>query len=185
LDQSLLGRPLAEIQDIQAIGRDDPGSAALWDAHLARMYHKAAAAKAVGPDVQAAPQDLYALRFMVLSSMEEGRMVKAQELLEEINRLMQDLQTSQGQFGGGGREGQSGGQQRMEDLADNLRQQQGLSSQTFHEFQNFGQGQDGGAGDGAKELQDDGSFAELQEQLQREVDRQRGNLPGGPGTKPG
>ena len=73
----------------------------------------------------------------------------------------------------------------MADLADNLRQQQGLSSQTFHEFQNFGQGQDGGAGDGAKELQDDGSFAELQEQLQREVDRQRGNLPGGPGTKPG
>jgi hypothetical protein len=151
LDQSLLGRPLAEIQDIQAIGRDDPGSAALWDAHLARMYHKAAAAKAVGPDVQAAPQDLYALRFMVLSSMEEGRMVKAQELLEEINRLMQNLQTSQGQFGGGGREGQSGGQQRMEDLADNLRQQQGLSSQTFHEFQNFGQGQDGGAGAGAEE----------------------------------
>jgi hypothetical protein len=56
----------------------------------------------VWPDVQAAPQDLYALRFMALSSMEEGRMLKAQELLEEINRLMQNLQTLQGQFGGGG-----------------------------------------------------------------------------------
>jgi hypothetical protein len=61
------------------------------------MYHKAAAAKAVGPDVQAAPQDLYALWFMALSSMEEGRMGEAQELFEETNRLMQNLQTSQGQ----------------------------------------------------------------------------------------
>ena len=72
----------------------------------------------------------------------------------------------------------------MEDLADNLRQQQGLSGQTFRELQNFGQGQDGGAGDGAKEPGDDRSFAKLKEQLQHEVDRQRGNLPGA-GTKLG
>ena len=116
--------------------------------------------------------------------MEEGRMAEAQELLEEINRLMQNLQKSQGQSGGGGQESQDGGQQQMEDLADSLRQQQGLSDQTFLEFQNPGQGQDGGAGDGAEESVDGGSLAELQEQLQRELHSQRGNLPGS-GTEPG
>ena len=46
--------------------------------------------------------------------MEEGRMAEAQELLEEINRLMQNLQTSQSQSGGEGQDGQDGGQQQME-----------------------------------------------------------------------
>ncbi len=66
LDQSLPGCPLAALQDVQAIGRDDPESAALWEAHLAQMHVRAAAAKAVWPDVQVAPQDPYSLRYMAL-----------------------------------------------------------------------------------------------------------------------
>lgn len=116
--------------------------------------------------------------------MEEGRMAEAQELLEEINRLMQNLQTSQSQSGGEGQDGQDGGQQQMENLADSLRQQQGLSDQTFREFQNPGQGQNGDAGEGTESSQDDGSLAERQKQLQRELDLQRGNFPGA-GTEPG
>ena len=116
--------------------------------------------------------------------MEEGRMAEAQELLEEINRLMQNLQTSQGQSGSGGQGGQDGGQQQMEDLADSLRKQQGLSDQTFRELQSPSQSQDGGVANGAEESGDDGSLVELQEQLQRELDRQRGNLPGA-GTESG
>ena len=116
--------------------------------------------------------------------MEEGRMAEAQELLEEINRLMQNLQTSQGQSGGEGQEDQDGGQQQMEDLADSLRQQQGLSDQTFRELQNSGQGQDGGVGEGAVSPEDDGSLAEPQKKLQRNLDRQRRKLPGA-GTEPG
>ena len=116
--------------------------------------------------------------------MEEGRMAEAQELLGEINRLMQNLQTSQGQSGGEGQDGQDGGQQLMDDLANSLRQQQGLSDQTFRDLQNPGQGQDGGAGEGAKPPQDDGSLAQRQKKLQRELDYQKRNLPGA-GTEPG
>jgi uncharacterized protein (TIGR02302 family) len=116
--------------------------------------------------------------------MEEGRMAEAQELLEEINRLMQNLQTSQSQSGGEGQDGQDGGQQQMEDLADSLRQQQGLSDQIFREFQNPGQGQNGDVGERTESSQDDEFLAERQKQLQRELDLQRGNLPGA-GTEPG
>ncbi len=116
--------------------------------------------------------------------MEEGRMAEAQELLEEINRLMQNLQTSQSQSGGEGQDGQDGGQQQMENLADSLRQQQGLSDQTFREFQNPGQGQNGDVGERTESSQDDEFLAERQKQLQRELDLQRGNLPGA-GTEPG
>ena len=110
--------------------------------------------------------------------MEDGRMAEAQELLEEIKRLMQNLQTSQGQSSGEGQEGQSGGQQQMEDLADSLRQQQGLSDQIFRELQNPGQGQDGGSAEGVESPEDDGSLAERQKRLQRELNRKRGKLPG-------
>ncbi|HAJ83921.1 MAG TPA: ATPase [Rhodobacteraceae bacterium] len=116
--------------------------------------------------------------------MEEGRMAEAQELLEEINRLIQNLQTSKGQDGGEGQEGQDGGQQQMEDLADSLRQQQRLSDQTFRELQNPGQGQDGGAGEGVEPTEDDGSLAGPQKKLQWDLNRQRGKLPGA-GTEPG
>ena len=116
--------------------------------------------------------------------MEEGRMAEAQELLEEINRLIQNLQTSKGQSGGEGQEGQDGGQQQMEDLADSLRQQQRLSDQTFRELQNPGQGQDGGAGEGVEPTEDDGSLAGPQKKLQWDLNRQRGKLPGA-GTEPG
>lgn len=66
LDRSLLGSPLAAIQDVQANGRNNPESAELWEAHLVRMYRRAAGAKAVGPHVQVALQDPYAFRYMAL-----------------------------------------------------------------------------------------------------------------------
>ena len=66
LDRSLFGRPLVAIQDVQANGRNNPESAGLWEAHLVRMYRRAAGAKAVGPHVQVALQDPYAFRYMAL-----------------------------------------------------------------------------------------------------------------------
>ena len=110
--------------------------------------------------------------------MEEGRMAEAQELLEEINRLMQNLQTSLGQSGGEGQEGQDAGQQQMEGLADSLRQQQELSDQSFREFQNPGQSQDSGVAGGEASPDDDGSLAERQKELQHELNLQSGKLPG-------
>jgi len=126
--------------------------------------------------------------------MEDGRMAEAQELLEEINRMMQNLQMSPGQLGGDGQEGQDGqegGGQQMDDLADSLRQQQELSDRTFRDLQGQTPGdQPGGGGtegdtDGGEEApSSQGSLPEQQKLLEREVERQRGNLPGA-GTEAG
>ena len=126
--------------------------------------------------------------------MEEGRMAEAQELLEEINRMMQNLQMTPGQSGGDGQEGQDGqegGGQQMEDLAESLRQQQELSDRTFRDLQGQTPGdQPGGGGtEGNTDAGEEGpsaqdSLPEQQKRLEREVERQRGNLPGA-GTEAG
>ena len=123
--------------------------------------------------------------------MKEGRMAEAQELLEEINRLMQNLQMTPGQSGEVGQEGQEGGGQQMEDLADSLRQQQELSDETFRDLQGQTPGdQPGGGGtEGGDDAGEEGrssqeSLSEQQKQLEREVERRRGNLPG-EGTEAG
>jgi len=64
LDASLPGRPLQTLMDDQAIGPDDPASAAVWRAHQARMARKVAEAKAVAPDLKLASRDPFALRYV-------------------------------------------------------------------------------------------------------------------------
>ncbi|MEQ3753827.1 MAG: DUF4175 family protein, partial [Planktomarina sp.] len=66
LDQNLPDRPLAALRDIQALGQGDPASAALWRAHLAQMRAAAAKASAVGPQLDLAPRDPFALRYIAL-----------------------------------------------------------------------------------------------------------------------
>ncbi len=68
LDARLPGRPIAALQDTQAIGSDDPASKAVWAAHLERMAARAAAAKAVTPDLRLATRDPYALRYVALTA---------------------------------------------------------------------------------------------------------------------
>jgi uncharacterized protein (TIGR02302 family) len=69
LDASLPGRPVTALLDAQAIGGSDPGSAALWQAHQARMARAAAAAKAPAPDLRIAAADPFALRYVALVSL--------------------------------------------------------------------------------------------------------------------
>jgi uncharacterized protein (TIGR02302 family) len=66
LDESLPGRPIQALVDAQAIGMDDPASAAVWRAHQARMADRAAAARAVQPDLSLNRRDPYALRYAAL-----------------------------------------------------------------------------------------------------------------------
>lgn len=75
--------------------------------------------------------------------MEEGRMAEAQELLDQLSRMMENMQVTEGQ---GGRQGQQGpGEQAMNGLRDTLRQQQGLSDETFRDLQDqFGSPQGNG-----------------------------------------
>ena len=74
--------------------------------------------------------------------MEEGRMAEAAELMDALRQMMENMQVTQGQGGQ-----QSPGQQGMRDLAETLRDQQGLSDESFQQLQdeyNNGQpGQDG------------------------------------------
>jgi uncharacterized protein (TIGR02302 family) len=76
--------------------------------------------------------------------MEEGRMAEAQELLEQLNRMLENLQVTEGQ-GGEGQQGPGG--QAMRNLQDTLRGQQDLSDDSFRDLQEqFGQGQQGQQG---------------------------------------
>lgn len=134
--------------------------------------------------------------------MEEGRMAEAQELLDELNQLMQNLKVTQGE-GGEGRQGPGG--KAMRDLGETLRNQQDLSDDAFRQGQNRQPGQPGGTpmpgtepgagqdegqqgqggpdqgdesqgGQGA-EGQDGQSLADRQRALRRELERQTQALP--------
>lgn len=122
--------------------------------------------------------------------MEDGRMAEAQELLEEINRLMQNLQSVRSQPGQNGGENRNGSQQSMKDLTETLRQQQQLSDQTFRDFQDRKRNKSSeddqrndklfSDNDNLSELEkkNNQSLAEQQRNLQKELERQRGNLLG-------
>ena len=75
--------------------------------------------------------------------LQEGRTDEAAALMEMLRQLMENIQVTQGEGGQGGP-----GQQAMRDLGDTLRDQQGLSDDSFSELQKPGtrngqQGQDG------------------------------------------
>jgi hypothetical protein len=68
LDAALPGRPIAALTDHQAIGAQDPASAAVWRVHLARMAERAAAARPVAPDLVLNGRDPFALRYVALTA---------------------------------------------------------------------------------------------------------------------
>ncbi|MGR3344042.1 MAG: TIGR02302 family protein [Paracoccaceae bacterium] len=135
--------------------------------------------------------------------MEQGRMAEAQQLLDQLRQMMENLQITQGQRGQRGP-----GQQALDGLADTLRQQQGLSDDTFGDLQDqfgpegeqqgqFGdqgrqglqgqQGQQGqrgqqpgdGRGQGLGLGNDLGRLlADRQQVLRNQLDQQSRNLPG-------
>ncbi|WP_411838397.1 DUF4175 domain-containing protein [Paracoccus sp. ME4] len=111
--------------------------------------------------------------------MNEGRMAEAEALLEQFNRMMENLQVQQGEGQGQGEGGQ--GSQPMNRLADTLRQQQELSDEAFRDMQRQpgqdqpGQGRPGQGQDGAEGGQ---SLADRQRALREELDQQRGLMPG-------
>lgn len=66
VDARLPGRPIAALNDVQAIGAGDAASEAVWDAHLARMQEKTRKARAVEPDLRVSTNDPYGLRYVAL-----------------------------------------------------------------------------------------------------------------------
>ncbi|MFD1343519.1 TIGR02302 family protein [Litorisediminicola beolgyonensis] len=144
--------------------------------------------------------DLQAMMDRIQELMEQGRMAEAQQALEELRQMMENMQVTQGQ----GQGQQSPGQQAMDDLAETLRDQQGLSDEAFRDLQEQfnpgqqgqqqqgqqgqqGQGQQGqqGQGQGDQQGQDGQGGQSMQESLEnrqralrQELNRQRQNLPG-------
>lgn len=69
LDATLQGRPISTLTDNLALGGQDATTAALWQAHLARMAGRAMGAKAPAPQADLAPRDPFALRLTALTAL--------------------------------------------------------------------------------------------------------------------
>jgi hypothetical protein len=127
--------------------------------------------------------------------MEEGRTAEAQELMEMLRQLMENMQVAQGEGQGQGQGGP--GQQAMRELQDTLRGQQGLSDEAFRDLQDGqegnegnrpgqqgqqGEGQQPGENEGQGEGQGEGegqSLAQRQQELRDRLGQlQGGQLPG-------
>ncbi|OIP87033.1 MAG: TIGR02302 family protein, partial [Rhodobacterales bacterium CG2_30_65_12] len=134
-------------------------------------------------------QDLQAMMDRIEELMRQGRMEEAQALLDQLQQMMENMQITEG---ASGQQGQSQGERSMQDLADTLRQQQGLSDQAFRNLQeqlNPGgkSGQPGTSGEEGEAGETDGqgqgqgqreTLTERQRALERELERQRDGLPG-------
>jgi uncharacterized protein (TIGR02302 family) len=143
--------------------------------------------------------------------MQQGRMAEAQEMLNALQQMLENMEITQGEGGDGPR---TPGQEAMEGLQDTLRGQQDLSDDAFRDLQEQfggqpgppqpnqpggeqgqgqqpqGQAQGEGQGRGAQQGQGQGgengemSLAERQEALRRQLEEQAGRLPGS-GTEGG
>ncbi|MFT4014917.1 MAG: DUF4175 domain-containing protein [Paracoccus sp. (in: a-proteobacteria)] len=105
--------------------------------------------------------------------MNEGRMAEAQELLEQFNRMMQNMRVTQDQDGQGGR------QRPSDRLAETLRQQQRLADEAMRQMQDqYGQWQQPQDQPGEGQQQQGQDLADRQRALREDLGRQRGLLPG-------
>lgn len=150
--------------------------------------------------IQMSQDDIQRMMDRIQELMEQGRMAEAAEAMRQLQEMLENMQITQGQGGGG----QSPGEQAMDGLADTLREQQELSDEAFRDLNQGqrqpgqgqdgqrdpgqGQGQDGRdpgqgqGGDGDGDLAD--GLAERQRALRDELNRQRQALPG-QGTEAG
>ncbi|MEX0318879.1 MAG: TIGR02302 family protein [Ruegeria sp.] len=156
-----------------------------------------------GETMQMTQDDLQRMMDRIQELMEQGRMAEAQQALEEFQQMMENMRVTEGQ----GQGQQSEGRRAMEDLAETLRNQQGLSDQAFRDLQeqfnpgaqsgesqqnegrSGGQGRgqshegQGGRGQGSDQADNgqegqSGSLADRQQALRNELRRQEQGLPG-------
>ncbi|MBU2868820.1 DUF4175 domain-containing protein [Pacificibacter marinus] len=99
--------------------------------------------------------------------MEQGRMAEAQQLMEMLNEMLENMQVSRGQ---------GAGAQAIEDLEDMLREQQDLNDETFSDLQE----QFGTDGDSSEQSPSDdnaGALADRQQTLRGQAQQQGRKLP--------
>lgn len=138
--------------------------------------------------------DLQRMMDRIQELMEQGRMAEAEQALDQLREMMENMRVTQGQ--GQGQSGQSQGQQSLDGLSDTLRDQQGLSDDAFRDLQEQTNPQSpsepgsGQPGAGVSRQGEQPQFnpdstaqtlAERQRALRRELQRQRQDLQPGQG----
>lgn len=81
--------------------------------------------------MQMTQNDLQRMMDRIQELMEQGRMAEAEQALQELQELMENMRITNAP----GQGQKSQGQQSMEELAETLREQQGLSDQAFRDLQ--------------------------------------------------
>lgn len=89
LDQTLPGRPLSAMADQVAIGADDPGTQALWQAHMARLGRALAQARTVPGDLRLSRFDRYGLRYMAATAAGVAILFAAPSRVTELGDMAQ------------------------------------------------------------------------------------------------
>lgn len=130
--------------------------------------------------------DLEAMMERIEELMQQGRMAEAQEMLDALREMMENMQMSQNGSDPNGP--QSPGQEAMEGLQESLRDQQDLADETFRDLQERfnpnapapnGQTPEGGQQGNAEGGEaDEGTLAERQRQLRDQLRDQAQTLPG-------
>ncbi|MBO6602749.1 MAG: DUF4175 domain-containing protein [Roseicyclus sp.] len=85
-----------------------------------------------GETMEMSMADLNEMLRRIEELMQQGRMAEAQEMLDALRQMMENMQITQGEGGDGP---QTPGEQAMQDLQDTLRDQQSLSDDSFQELQ--------------------------------------------------
>jgi hypothetical protein len=86
-----------------------------------------------GERMEMSMNDLEEMMRRIEELMQEGRMAEAQEMLNALQQMLENMEMVQGGEGGDGP--QTPGEQAMEGLQDTLRDQQDLSDDSFSELQ--------------------------------------------------
>ena len=81
--------------------------------------------------MQMTQDDLQRMMDRIQELMEQGRMAEAEQALQELQEMLENMRVTQDE----GQRGQSPGEQAMEGLAETLRDQQGLSDRAFRDLQ--------------------------------------------------
>lgn len=141
-----------------------------------------------GGQGQSMTQDqIQALMDRIQELSEQGRRAEAEQLLEMLQQMLENMEMrfAQGGQGQGGPGGEGQGEQSMQDLGDALREQQNLADDSFQELQRqFREGrgqQDGGPrpeGSSRERGGDAQSLAERQEALRNLTEGLQRSLPG-------
>ncbi len=94
-----------------------------------------------GPTIKMTQGQLQGMLDKLQQLMKEGRMAEAQQLMDQLRQLMDNMRVTQGGPGGQGQT--SPNQQAMKDLGQALKDQQGLADDSFKGLQQQNQGANG------------------------------------------